>query len=49
VNPNAVYRSGRAQIDHHPMQMGFSRLAREMRIEIRIAFPKRFFVAIGDA
>jgi hypothetical protein len=40
MNPNAVYRSGGAQIDHRPLRMRIIGFACEVGIEIRIAFPK---------
>ena len=48
MNPNNVYRLACAQIDHRPLRMGVFRLASEMRIEIRIAFPKRVVIAVGN-
>ena len=49
VNPNAVDRSRGAQIDHHPLGMSVLGFGGEMGIEIRITFPKRFFIAVRDA
>src|SRR5438309_2827475 len=40
MNPDGVYRLARTEIDHHPLRMRVLRFAGEMRIEIRIAFPK---------
>src|SRR5207245_5079179 len=48
MNPNSVYRLRRTQIDHRPSRMRIFVLDSEMRIEVRIAFPKRVVVAIGN-
>src|SRR6266516_449279 len=40
MDANRVHRFGRAQIDYDPLRMRIFGFAGEMRIEIRIAFPK---------
>ena len=48
MNPNGVHRLLRPRINHHPLWMRIFGLSGEMRIEIRIAFPKRIVIAVGD-
>ena len=49
VNLDSVHRLLRAEIDHHPLRMRIFGLSGEMGIEIRIAFPKRIVIAVGDS
>src|SRR5690348_15270053 len=49
MDPDGVYLFWRAEIDDDPLWMRVFGLAGEMRVQIRIAFPKRFIVAIGNS
>ena len=49
MNLDSVHRLLRAEIDHHPLRMRIFGLSGEMGIEIRIAFPKRIVIAVGDS
>src|SRR6266513_1984614 len=40
MNSERVDQFWCAEIDHHPLRMSFVRFAGEMRIQIRITFPK---------
>src|SRR5437667_11854373 len=40
MNAHGVHRFARTEIDHHPLRMSIIRFRSEMRIQIRITFPK---------
>src|SRR5439155_26344131 len=48
MDADGVHRFRRTQVDHYPLRMRVFGFTGEMWIEVRIAFPKRSFVAIGD-
>src|SRR6266487_647381 len=49
MNADGVHWFRRAEVYHDPLRMRVFGFAGEVRIEIRIAFPKRFLIAVCDS
>src|SRR6266403_2086676 len=49
MKADRVHWLRRAEVYHDPLRMRILGLAGKVRIEIRIAFPKRLFVAVRDS
>src|SRR5439155_20203132 len=48
ANANRVYRFSSTHINDHPLLVGVLRIACDMCIQIWVAFPKRFFINVGN-